>query len=71
MLKKCEYVLLPVWLLNIKYKDKLYTFAMNGQTGKMIGNIPTDRKKVILYSIIIFISLVTILSLLWYIIIGG
>lgn len=71
MLKKCEYVLLPVWLLNIKYKDKLYTFAMNGQTGKMIGNIPTDRKKVILYSIIIFISLVTILSLLWCIIIGG
>lgn len=65
-LKKCEYVLLPVWLLNINYKDKIYTFAMNGQTGKMIGNIPTDSKKVIIYSIIIFIVLVTILSLLWW-----
>lgn len=65
-LKKCDYALLPVWLLNIKYNNKMYTFAMNGQTGKMIGNIPTDRKKVILYSIVIFIILVTILSLLWW-----
>ena len=65
-LKKLEYALLPVWLLNIKYKDKLYTFAMNGQTGKMIGNIPIDRKKVIIYSSVIFIILVTILSLLWW-----
>lgn len=52
---KTYYVLLPVWMLNIKYKDKIYTFAMNGQTGKMIGNIPVDRTKVVVYSIIIFI----------------
>ena len=65
-LKNVDYALLPVWLLNIKYKDKIYTFAMNGQTGKMIGNIPTDRKKIVLYSISIFIILVSILSLLWW-----
>ena len=40
-----EYILLPVWMLNIKYKDKIYTFAMNGQTGKMVGDIPIDKKK--------------------------
>ena len=28
-----RYALYPVWLLNTKWNDKLYTFAMNGQTG--------------------------------------
>lgn len=37
---KARYVLLPVWMLNTRYKDKLYTFAMNGQTGKMTGTFP-------------------------------
>ena len=43
--KKSEYVLLPVWMLNIEYNKIPYLFAMNGQTGKMIGNIPIDNKK--------------------------
>jgi hypothetical protein len=30
-----------VWLFNTTYKDKKYTFAMNGQTGKFVGNLPT------------------------------
>lgn len=42
-----QYVLLPVWMLNVKYKDQFYTFAMNGQTKKMIGNIPVDKKKAV------------------------
>lgn len=37
---KAKYVLLPVWILRSRYKDKLYTFAMNGQTGKMTGSFP-------------------------------
>lgn len=41
-----SYVLLPVWMLNVKYKDKIYTLAMNGQTGKFIGNVPIDKFKV-------------------------
>lgn len=38
-----RYVLLPVWLLNTTYKGKKYTFAMNGQTGKLVGNLPMDK----------------------------
>lgn len=41
-----KYALYPVWLLTIKHKDKDHVFAMNGQTGKFVGNIPTDTKKV-------------------------
>ena len=40
---KVKYALLPVWMLNTKYKDQIYTFAMNGQTGKFIGNLPMDK----------------------------
>ncbi len=40
---KIRYALLPVWMLNTEYRGKTYTFAMNGQTGKFIGNLPTDR----------------------------
>ena len=51
---KNDYILLPVWMVNIKYQDKNYTFAMNGQTGKMVGNIPLSMKKTVIYSILIF-----------------
>lgn len=44
-----EYVLLPVWMLNVKYKEKFYTLAMNGQTGKFVGNVPIDKRKVAKY----------------------
>ena len=38
-----KYALYPVWLLNTKWQDKTYTFAMNGQTGKFVGNLPMDK----------------------------
>lgn len=54
-----NYVLLPVWMLNVKYQNNFYTFAMNGQTGEMIGNIPIDKKKSVKYFWIAFaISLI-------------
>ena len=42
---RAKYVLLPVWLLNTKYGGKTYTFAMNGQTGKMTGQFPVCPKR--------------------------
>ena len=29
-------------MLTTKWRDKHYLFAMNGQTGKMVGELPTD-----------------------------
>lgn len=52
-----HYIMLPVWMLNIKHNNKMYTFAMNGQTGKVIGNIPIGKKETIIWSIIFFIAL--------------
>ena len=41
---KTRYALYPVWLLNTTWQDKQYTFAMNGQTGKFVGDLPVDEK---------------------------
>ena len=41
---KKSYVLLPVWILSTRYNDTIYTYAMNGQTGKFIGKLPIDEK---------------------------
>ena len=40
---KVHYALLPVWLLNTTWNGKNYLFAMNGQTGKMVGDLPVDK----------------------------
>lgn len=33
----------PVWLLNTKWQGQVYSFAMNGQTGKFVGDLPMDK----------------------------
>lgn len=53
---KITYALLPVWILNTKYKDKLYTFAMNGQTGKFVGNLPVDKGKAVRIAGAVFVA---------------
>ena len=40
-----KYALLPVWILNTKWNGKKYLFAMNGQTGKFVGDLPIDKNK--------------------------
>jgi hypothetical protein len=38
-----KYALYPVWILNTTWNGEKYTFAMNGQTGKFVGNLPVDK----------------------------
>lgn len=44
-----RYALLPVWFMNTRYKDKSYTFVINGQTGKMSGSLPISWLKFFLW----------------------
>ena len=39
---KAKYALFPVWMLNTQWKGKKFTFAINGQTGKIAGDLPMD-----------------------------
>ena len=40
---QAKYALYPVWLLNTTWNGQKYTFAMNGQTGKLVGDLPMDK----------------------------
>lgn len=40
-----KYALLPVWLLTTRWNGQTYLFAVNGQTGKLVGDLPVDKGK--------------------------
>ncbi len=41
--------LFPVWMLHTQWKDDDYLFAMNGQTGRLVGDLPVSPLKVVLW----------------------
>ncbi len=53
---KAKYGLFPVWMLRTTWNGETYTFAMNGQTGKFVGNLPLDKKKQRKYRLISFLA---------------
>ena len=55
-----QYALYPVWILNTKWKEKPYRFAVNGQTGKIAGNLPISAGKVILFWSLFFLAFVAL-----------
>ena len=58
-----KYALLPVWLLSTKWNNKDYLFAMNGQTGKLIGDLPVSRGRYFAVFFGIFAALMLLLNL--------
>jgi len=42
---KVSYALMPIWILNTKYKNENYQFIMNAQTGLIVGKLPVDKGK--------------------------
>ena len=48
-----DYALLPLWILTYNKDGKIYTYAMNGHTGKVYGELPISRKKLwLLFAIV-------------------
>ena len=37
-----RFVLLPVYVFDVKWNGEKYSFAVNGQTGKVVGTLPED-----------------------------
>lgn len=63
-----RYVMLPVYLLNLSYMGKSYRFAVNGQTGKVVGELPISKFKKYYYLILTFlISLGVYSGIAWLI----
>ena len=59
-------VLLPVWLITTKKDDKVYTFAINGQTGELTCDVPTDKGKAFLWGAGAFVGVFGIAALVLY-----
>lgn len=55
--EKFSYTLLPVWVLTYRERgDQVYYFAMNGQTGEIVGKLPTDNKRLLLLGAVVFFA---------------
>lgn len=39
-----KYALYPVWILNTVWNGQKFTFGINGQTGKIAGDLPMDKR---------------------------
>ncbi len=63
---KVNYGLLPVYMLTTKWNDESYLFAINGQTGKIVGNLPIDKLKLRLWRLGIFGGVTGVLGTLIY-----
>ena len=59
-----HYALLPVWMLHTKWQGKDYLFAMNGQTGKLVGDLPVDMRKFAAWFAGISVPLMILLAIL-------
>lgn len=46
--KKFNYVLLPVYIANYTYNNKIYNFYINGASGTVVGKYPVSKLKVFL-----------------------
>jgi hypothetical protein len=51
-----KHVLFPVWIASYRYRDKVYHFLVNGQTGEVQGQAPISWIKVVL--VIVFVLVV-------------
>lgn len=61
---QAHYALLPVWMLHTKWKGRDFLFAMNGQTGKLIGDLPIDKGRLAALFAGISLPLMLVLALL-------
>ncbi|MNP75000.1 hypothetical protein D3C76_1719680 [compost metagenome] len=61
-----DYTLIPVWVVHYDYNKKEYTFAMNGQTGKVVGKPPISKAKIMSwFAGISAVSLLLLKSISW------
>jgi hypothetical protein len=65
------YALLPVWMLHTKWNGNDYLFAMNGQTGKLIGDLPIDNGKVTRRYLMLFVPILLVIFLIIMFVFGG
>ena len=59
-----QYMLFPVYSFNIHFGGKKYPFTVNGQTGKVVGLLPTDKSLKMRYFLTRFVAGTAVLTAL-------
>lgn len=67
--KQIVYAMAPVWVLHYRYKNRNYTFTINGQTGKRKGKLPWSKLRILKQFLILFCSAFAAMSVIG--ILGG
>ncbi|NTV79580.1 MAG: hypothetical protein HGA25_10730 [Clostridiales bacterium] len=58
-----SYALLPVWAYTYHYRNKIYRFHVNGQTGKVVGKSPISAKKAVLSCATVFFGVLALAAM--------
>lgn len=58
-----EPVLLPVWIMAYRYRDKLFRFLINGQSGRSTGQKPVSVRKIVVAVVIAVVAVLLFLLL--------
>jgi LSD1 subclass zinc finger protein len=58
-----KHILLPIWISSYRFKDKVYRFLINGQTGEVQGERPYSALKIILTVLVVIAIIVGIILL--------
>lgn len=58
-----KHVLLPVWIAAYRYRNDVYRFLVNGQTGEVVGKAPWSWLKIFLF----VLSLAALVAVLWFV----
>jgi DNA-directed RNA polymerase subunit RPC12/RpoP len=61
-INKPKNILVPVWFLNCFYDGRKYSYLVNGQTGKVVGEVPIDKKKIVT-AIVTYLSVCIVIGL--------
>jgi predicted RNA-binding Zn-ribbon protein involved in translation (DUF1610 family) len=57
-----EPALVPVWIMAYQYRDQLYRFLLNGQSGRCTGQAPVSYRKILVVIGIVILVLLGILA---------
>lgn len=63
---KFKHILLPMWISAFRFKEKVYNFIINGQSGTIKGNYPLDPWKItglVLIGLAVILGIVLLLTI--------
>ncbi len=58
-----KHILLPIWISSYRFKDRVFRFLVNGQTGEVQGERPYSAMKIIMFILAIIAVIVIIVML--------